>query len=226
MRRPLLWALGLIVVASGPARAQEKNHLPSRDEAMQTARAAAHNDEAPHAPGNKEADENPDILEFKPSLAISTLLIFGILLGVLWKFAWGPLSKALDAREAYNQAALAAAEHARAEGERLLAEHKAQLAGAADQIRALIDQGRKDAETAAQSILTRAQAEAEHSRDQAKKEIDTARDQALAEIWTKTADLAVGVAGKVLGREMSGDDRRRLADAAIQSLPAANGHRA
>lgn len=226
MRRPLLWALGLILVAAGAPRAQEMGHAPTREEETRIAQAAAHNDETPHAPGHKEADENPDILEFKPSLAISTLLIFGILLGVLWKFAWGPLSKALDAREAHNQATLAAADHARAEGERLLAEHKAQLAGAADQIRAIIEQGRKEAETAAQSIVTKAQAEAEHSRDQARKEIDTARDQALTEIWTKAADLAVGVAGKVLGREMSGDDKRRLADAAIQSLPAANGHRA
>ncbi len=42
---------------------------------------------------------------------------------------------------------------------------------------------------------------------------------ALSEIWTKTADLAVSVAGKVLAKDLSGDDHRRLVSTAMSELP-------
>ena len=43
------------------------------------------------------------------------------------------------------------------------------------------------------------------------------------EIWTKTADLAVSVAGRVLARELNRDDHRRLVEAALGELPASPG---
>ena len=68
----------------------------------------------------------------------------------------------------------------------------------------MLDDARKGAEETANSIVQRAQAEAESSRERAEREIGTAKDQALAEIFTKTADLAVSVAGKVLSRDPLG----------------------
>ncbi len=58
-------------------------------------------------------------------------------------------------------------------------------------------------------------------------DLGVARDQALVEIWSKTADLAVSVAGRVLSRELNEADHRRLVESAIGELPAApgaNGH--
>ena len=88
-----------------------------------------------------------------------------------------------------------------------------------------MDEARRDAESAGRKIVQDAQTEAESARDRAQRDITQARDQALGEIWTRTADLAVMVAGKVLVREIGPDEQRRLADAAIESLPAqpANG---
>ncbi len=40
------------------------------------------------------------------------------------------------------------------------------------------------------------------------------------EIWTKTADLAVSVAGRVLARELDDSDHRRLVETAMSELPA------
>jgi F-type H+-transporting ATPase subunit b len=170
----------------------------------------------------------PNILEFKPSLALATLIVFGLLLLVLWKFAWGPLSKALADRERSQEETLRAAEHARSESERLLTEHRAQMAQAAEQVRALLDQARRDAEATSADIVRKAQTEAESSRDRARREIETARDQALSEIWTQTADLAVTVAGKVLSRELGDSEQRRLVEVAMNELPTSpsnqNGH--
>ena len=65
------------------------------------------------------------------------------------------------------------------------------------------------------------QAEAEASRQRAERDIASARDQALVEIWSKTAELAVTVAGRVLARDLGPDEHRRLIEVAINELPAA-----
>lgn len=168
----------------------------------------------------EHAEKKPNILALDFPLEIWSLIVFLVLLTVLGKFAWGPLLASLQKREEDLTHTLSETERARTEAERLLAEHRAQMAQAADQVRSLIDQGRRDAEATAAEILRKAQAEAEAAGDRARREIGTARDQALNEIWTRTADLAVSVAGKVLSRELSGDDQRRLVEIATNELPA------
>jgi F-type H+-transporting ATPase subunit b len=224
MSRPTILTLGLLAfaLALAPAPRAAAAEEPHKTEAAKAGHAAG-----AAAPGEAGGHAKPNILELKPSLALATLIVFGVLLLVLWKFAWGPLSKALHDREHHHEELLKQAEGSYLESQRLLAEHKAQMAQAADQVRALLDEARRDAEANAQTIVQRAQAEAEDSRNRARREIETARDQALVEIWTRSADLAVSVAGKVLARELTPDDQRRLVEAAAAELPAgpsANGH--
>jgi F-type H+-transporting ATPase subunit b len=216
MSRQLLQAVSVTLgvflamsISSGPLRAED--HAPAQE--------AAHGSAAQGQPAS-----SPNILELKPSLALATLIVFLVLLLVLWRYAWGPLSKALQDREHNIESTLEEAARGRRESERLLAEHRAQMAQAADQTRAILDEGRRTAEAIANDIVQKAQAEALASRERAEREIGNAKDQALLEIWSKTADLAVSIAGKVLTKELSADDQRRLADAAINELPTANGH--
>ncbi len=155
-----------------------------------------------------------------------TLFVFLGLFGLLGKFAWKPLLQALHQREHHLQHVLEETERARNESESLLAEHRRQMARAADEVRAIIDKARQDAQASADRLIKQAQEEAESARQRAQRDIASARDQALAEIWQKAADTAVSVAGRVLGTELTPDDHRRLLDAAIRELPAAgaNGH--
>jgi F-type H+-transporting ATPase subunit b len=168
-----------------------------------------------------EAPINP--LKLEPQLAIYTLLVFVGLLLVLKKYAWGPLLTALHNREEHLEHVLLETEKARNQSEALLADHRKQMARAADEVRTLLEKGRQEAQSAAEQIMKTAQSEAESSRQRAQREIATARDQALAEIWQKTADMSVLVAGRVLAKELSGEEQRRLLDRAIAELPAAKG---
>lgn len=174
---------------------------------------------AEHAEVAHEATE-PNLLGFDPNLAFYTLVVFGILLLVLGRYAWKPLIKALEDREHRFQQAFDETERVRAEAAALLEKNRAQLAGAHEQIRALIDEARRDAQSTADEIVRKAQAEADAGRDRARREIGAAKDEALMEIWTRSADLAVSVAEKVLERDMSADEHRRLIDLATQQIPA------
>ena len=119
-------------------------------------------------------------------------------------------------------------ERARNESEANLAEHRKLMARAGDEVRAILEKARKEAEaTGRRQLIKQAQAEAELAKQRAQRDIASARDQALAEIWEKTADMAVAVAGKVLSKELTDAEHRRLLDVAIKELPAkatANGH--
>ena len=177
---------------------------------------------APAEGGSAAAhEEEPNVLKAEPSLAGWTAVVFVLLLIVLTKFAWKPMFEAMRKREEDVEHILAETERARTESERLLAEHRKQMQEAAEQVKAFFEQGRRDAEATAQDILRKSHVEAEAIQARAKQEIDHARDQALMEIWRKTADLAATVAGRVLTREMSADDHRRLVETALNELPAA-----
>src|SRR5579864_2300277 len=109
------------------------------------------------APSHGAEEEPPNILSADVVLAISTLIVFLLLLVVLGKFAWKPLLKALHEREEHLDHTLQETERARQEAERLLAEHHKQMAQAADQVRALLDEARRDAESTANDIIRKAQ---------------------------------------------------------------------
>jgi F-type H+-transporting ATPase subunit b len=175
-----------------------------------------------------EAKSDPNILEPQPSLAIWTVVVFIILLAVLRVLAWKPLMEALHKREEHMERTLLDAERARDESQQLLAEHRKLMAEAADQVRALIEKAHRDADATAAEIIRKAQEEGEAALHRAQREILNAKDQALIEIWNKSAELAVEVAGKVLARELNESDHRRLVEVATHELPerpaGTNGH--
>jgi len=176
-------------------------------------------------PPEKEKRINP--LEVKPALAFWSLVVFVLLLFVLGRFAWKPLLAALHSREQHLEHVLLETERARNESEANLAEHRKLMAKAGEEVRAILDKARQEAQAAADQIVKQAQGEAELAKQRAQRDIAQARDQALAEIWEKTADMAVSVAGRVLSKELNDTEHRRLLDAAIKEMPAAagaNGH--
>jgi F-type H+-transporting ATPase subunit b len=218
-RQPIL-AFGLVALALalGPA-------LSRTSAATGTSPAAMTPTQAEHLAAEHGAEENPNILEPQPSLALWTVVVFIGLLLVLRQFAWKPLLAALQQREEHLEHVLLETEKARNESEQLLAEQRRHLAATEERVSAMIEEARRSAQAAADEIGRKAQEEVEASKHRAEHDIATAKDQALSEIWSKTADLAVSVAGKVLGRSLSEDDHRRLVDGAVSELDATpNGH--
>jgi F-type H+-transporting ATPase subunit b len=219
-----------VAVVSALARTSRAEQPPAAAAAVEAEadRAAVAEAPAPAAPPAASVhdahgghEEKADPMQPQPTLAIWTLVVFLGLLALLGKFAWKPLVHALHSREEHLEHCLAQSEKARNDAERLLADHRRLMAETDDKVRALLYQAQRDAQNHAAEVLRQAQAEADASRDRATRDIATARDQALADIWGQTAEVAVSVAGRVLGKELGDDDRRRLLDKAIAELPSA-----
>jgi F-type H+-transporting ATPase subunit b len=172
-----------------------------------------------HDIGHKGVSHAPE--EFKADLAIYTFIVFLLLLGILWRFAWGPIVEGLEKREHGIAEHIAAAEKANQDARNMLAEYERKLASSADEVRAIIDEARRDAEHTQQEILAKARADAQAERDRALREIETARDQALKELGERSANLAVDLAGKIVRAQLNPADHARLIDDAMNRFPSA-----
>ncbi len=150
--------------------------------------------------------------------SITTLIVFLALLAILTKFAWGPITKGLAAREAKIRSDIEEAERARAASEARLKEYDARLASADQHVRELLNKATTDAEKIATSIRMQAQQETEEAKERAMRDIEGARKDALRDVYEQTAALATSVAEKILRRNLNADDQRDLVNASLEQL--------
>jgi len=157
-------------------------------------------------------------LQFDPAATVLTVITFLVLLLILAKFAWKPILAAIEAREKRIEDAIGKAEGDRKSAEGLLAEYKARVANVEQEVAALREQGRTDAEALRADIRGRAEQEAAAAVEKARRDIDLAKNQALADIRREAVGLGLAVAGKVVGRSLDDADRRRLAQEVVDDL--------
>ena len=183
--------------------------------------ADGHHVEIGHNPpaGMKVADfESP--AEFRRDLAIWSVAVFLLLLGLLTKFAWKPIMQGLEKREQGIADLIATTQAANEDARQMLASYERRLAVASDEVRGMLDEARRDADVTRQTIIAEARKAAEEEQARAKQAIGLARDDALSQIAEKAGDLAVQVAGKFLREKLGKDDHARLVRDSIASVSA------
>ncbi len=156
------------------------------------------------------AGGQPGLFEVNLGLSVWATVVFFALLGILWKFAWGPLLEQVDAREERIQGALDESAEAREHAQKLLEEHKAQLADARRQANELIAEGKAAGQRLRAEIEEKARAEAQSILESARAEIGRERDQAITELRREAVDLALAAAGKLLNEKMDAPKDRAL----------------
>lgn len=153
--------------------------------------------------------------------ALWTLVIFGLVVFVLGKFAWGPILSTLQARETFIRESLESAKRDRDEAESRLREYEERLAQARAEATAIVDEGRRDASAVKHRIEEDARAEADKMIERARREIQIATETATKELYQLSARLATDMAGKVIGRELTAQDHERLIAESLDGLNAA-----
>ncbi len=154
--------------------------------------------------------------------ALWTLVIFGLVVFVLGKFAWGPILNALQARETFIREALETAKRDRDEAELRRKEYEDRLAQARAEASAIVDEGRRDAAAVKHRIEEDARSEADKMIERAKREIQIATESATKELYQLSTRLATDMAGKVIGRELTPQDHERLIAEALDGMNTRN----
>lgn len=147
-----------------------------------------------------------------------TLVTFVVLLFLLSKFAWGPITNAMKAREDGIKSDLDNARKEREDAARILEEHRALLNQARRERAEAVDAGRRDAERLKSDILEEARKQREQLMKQAESQIAAGLRQARAELKGAAADLAIQVAGKLMGKNLDDATQRRLVDDYLADL--------
>jgi len=156
-------------------------------------------------------------------LSVWTTLVFLILLGILWKFAWGPILEMVQAREDGIQGTLDQAANEREEAAKLLAEHRQQMADARRQAQQMIAEGKEAGERVRRDIEEKARAEGDAMIERARESIEREKDAALGELRKESVDLALAAAGKLVQESLDEKKDRELVMGFIDELSSGNG---
>ena len=209
----LLAALAPLALAATTARAAgAEEHGTSH---VDTTKAEAAESKGGHG------EEEPNLLRpANESLitALTTLIVFAVLVAVLGKVAWGPIAKGLQEREDKIRRDIEEAEAARARAEATQRDYAAQLATAEAKVRELLAKATADAEQVSAGIRTRAQEEAQVLKENATKEIHSAQREAVRQVHEQAAVLSTRIAEKILRRNLNVDDQRELVRESLEQL--------
>jgi F-type H+-transporting ATPase subunit b len=151
-------------------------------------------------------------------LMIWTLLVFGLSLYLLGKVAFPRIAEALDRRQKAIEDSIDAAEHTRAEAEKILAEYRERLAEARGQADEIVSRARKTGEAAETEILGEARSKREEMMEQTRRDIEAETRRAIQEIRSEVADLTVLATEKVARKSLTEADQKRLVEEALSEL--------
>jgi len=162
---------------------------------------------------------NP-LVQPDPGLYIWTILVFLVLLALLAKFAWNPLLEALDNRQRSIREALDDARRAKQELEGIHAESAKLLAQARSEAAEIVSRSRSDADRFREELKDKARAEAASMLRNAERQIELETTRAVQQIRQEAVDLSVGIASKILQRNISREDNERLIEETFKQLEA------
>jgi F-type H+-transporting ATPase subunit b len=140
---------------------------------------------------------------------IAEIFAFLIILFVLWKWVWPPVSTALKDRQDKVAKQVEEAEEAK----RRLADAEDRfdkaLAEARKEAAKIRDNARADGERIRTELREQAHAEVERIRQRGEEQLDNQRDQLVRQLRGELGGHAVSLAEELIRRELGDDDRKR-----------------
>jgi len=153
--------------------------------------------------------DNP-LIQLDPGLFVWTILTFLILFGLLAKFAWKPLLKALSDREEKIRTSISKAEEAQTKLESLTSEGEIIIAKARSEAQSIIADGKTTADKLRSNMESKAKEKAVSIIDQAEKQISAEKEKAIIEIRGEVATLSIEIAEKLIRKNLSKEDNMEL----------------
>jgi len=154
-----------------------------------------------------------------PGTIFWMLIIFGIVLFILRKFAWKPILNALKDREESIAQALNSAEEAKKEVAGLKADNDRIIAEARQEKNIIL----KEAKEIKDKIIAEAKEKATEETNKnivlAKQQIEAEKNAAINELKKQVAELSVLIAEKVIRKELSNKaEQEKMVDGLIDEI--------
>jgi F-type H+-transporting ATPase subunit b len=165
----------------------------------------------------EEANDAADLYPHWEELVVGALA-FAILFFFMWKWVFPRINKLLEERRVKIQGELEKAEEARRRADTELAEYRAKLAEAQQESNRIIEEARRAAEEVRADLTARAEREAAAIVARAQEEIHAERDRVFQQLRSEVAEIAVGLAGRVVGESLDAKAHQQLIDRYIDEV--------
>jgi F-type H+-transporting ATPase subunit b len=165
------------------------------------------------------ADSGPaSPFEVNFGLFFWTWVVFIGLFFALKRLAWPMILKSVQERERNIQKQLEDAGRANAEAQRLLEEHKKQIAAAHNQAQEILSKAKTVSQKEREALLAKAREEYDALLNRARKDIDAERDKAILALRREAVELSIAAASRVIEANLDTEANRRLVTEFLESL--------
>ena len=147
--------------------------------------------------------EGNSLLNPSPGLIFWQLVVFGLLVFILWKFAWKGILSALKEREGEIEGALRMAEETRAEMAKLKADNDKLVAEAKKERDLIIKEAKEAADKMLAEAKDRAVEQGNKVMEDAREVMTQERVKMMSQIKKDVASLSIEIAEKVIRKELS-----------------------
>jgi len=149
---------------------------------------------------------------------VARLVNFGILAGTLWYLLKSPIRGYLDDRGKQIRSDLVNAAEMKQQAASQIAEIDRKMQALPAELEALRTQGAQEIAAEEERIRAAAAAERDRLLEQARRDIDLQVRVAERDLVAHAAELAVGVAGERIKKNITDDDQKRLVDRYVGQL--------
>jgi F-type H+-transporting ATPase subunit b len=156
---------------------------------------------------------NPDL-----GMLILTWVVFFLLLGILYRFAWRPILAALDAREKSIRKSVDDVERIKREMENIEQTRKQLIGEAHAKSKEIIDHSRKAARDAAQIIEQKARETAKISLENALRDIREETQKAQLQLRREGAHIAIELASKLIEENLDTEKNQKTVNRLMQEI--------
>ena len=143
-------------------------------------------------------------------------LAFIVLMVLLVRYLYRPISQVLEARTRRIQEGLRAAEDAKCDREAAEKEYQLRMEAARREGQALLDRIAKQGEDLRKELEAKAREQAEGLIARARAEIQQEREKAVQDLREQVADLAVRAASRIIGESLDTKKHRELIERTIE----------
>ena len=158
------------------------------------------------------------LMALRLSLMFWTLLIFLILFFLLKRYAFGPITAAVEARERALEEAIEGAKRDREEAKKAMEEQRKNIQEARTEAQRLIAEGRTAGDKLRGEMLEQTRAQQQELLERARRDIQAEKDRAVAELRREAVDLAIAGASKVIEKNLDDQSNRKLVEEFLASL--------
>lgn len=159
-----------------------------------------------------------DLVTIVPWTFVAQICNLFIQVYLIKRFLFKPISEVIEKRRQMTEAQITEAEAANREALAMKADYEKNLASANEDAKEIVQSAKRRAVLQSEAIVKEAQSQAAAIKQKADADIAQEKEKAFNDMKDEIGGIAMEIAGKVIEREISEKDHKKLIDEMIENV--------